>query len=135
MPLLFHDDPAKRSVRTAIKLRCGQASNKTSYCSCSRSRLGSSSSENETTNRPQNRAHSTECRHRAKTGVERHVVRATPSAGNVPMNSQSDTCFLCGLRHATIEWLFSVCGPRRENREFGNGKHVNCAYLQETYYC
>jgi NAD-dependent dihydropyrimidine dehydrogenase PreA subunit len=24
------------------------------------------------------------------------VFRATPSAGNGPMNSQSDTCFLCG---------------------------------------
>jgi hypothetical protein len=28
MPMFFHDDPAKRSVRTAIKLRHGQASNK-----------------------------------------------------------------------------------------------------------
>jgi hypothetical protein len=30
-------------------------------------------------------------------------------------------CFLCGLRHARIEGLFSVSGPCREDmKEYGN---------------
>jgi hypothetical protein len=43
----------------------------TSYCSCSRSRMGSISSENGTTIRPRHRAHYTWCGKRATTGVER----------------------------------------------------------------
>jgi hypothetical protein len=48
-----------------------------------------------------------------------YVVRATPSAANGQINSQSDsvTCFLCGLHHATVEGLCFLCVVRAERVE------------------
>jgi hypothetical protein len=44
-----------------------------------------------------------------------YAVSATPSAGNGPMNSQSDTWrVFCGLRYASIEGLCFLCVVRAE---------------------
>jgi hypothetical protein len=54
-----------------------------------------------------------------------HVVRATPSAANGPMNSQSDIWHVFSVWSAPCNnrgAVFSMCGSCREDiREYGNG--------------
>jgi hypothetical protein len=60
------------------------------------------------------------CKHgptcNSRWGCVFYVVRATLSAGNGKMNSQSDAWYvlLCVLRHATIECLCFLCVVRAE---------------------